>query len=73
MSLGGFSNLIDLPEKGIQVLFYKFDTKTNKLFFDLYKGNKKEIRSVNNLEDLNLALYHPELLERVKKIIRSLI
>jgi hypothetical protein len=30
MSLGGFSNLIDLPEKGIQVLFYKFDSKTNK-------------------------------------------
>ena len=73
MSLGGFSNLIDLPEKGIQVLFYKFDTKTNKLYFDVYKGNKKEIRSVNNLEDLNLQLHHPELFESVKKIIRSLI
>ena len=73
MSLGGFSNLIDLPEKGIQVLFYKFDSKTNKLYFDVYKGTKKEIRSVNNLEDLNLALYHPELLESIKKIIRSLI
>jgi hypothetical protein len=73
MSLGGFSNLIDLPEKGIQVLFYKFDSKTNKLYFDVYKGTKKEIRSVNNLEDLNLALYHPELLENIRKILKKLL
>ena len=73
MSLGGFSNLIDLPEKGIQVLFYKFDPKTNKLYFDIYKGTKKEIRSVNNLEDLNLALYHPELLENIRKILKKLL
>ena len=73
MGLGGFNKLIDLPEKGIEVFFYKFDTNTNKLYFDLYKGNKKETRSVDNLEDLNLQLYHPELFESVKRIIRSLI
>ena len=37
MGLGGFNKLIKLPEKGIEVFFYKFDTKTNKLYFDLYK------------------------------------
>ena len=73
MSLGGFSKLIDLPEKGIDVLFYKFDTKTNTLFFDLYKGNKKETRSVDNLEDLNLQLYHPELFESVRRILKKLL
>jgi hypothetical protein len=73
MSLGGFSKLIDLPEKGIDVLFYKFDTKTNTLFFDLYKGNKKEARSVDNLEDLNLQLYHPELFESVRRILKKLL
>jgi len=73
MGLGGFSKLIKLPEKGIEVFFYKFDTKTNKLYFDLYKGNKKEIRSVDNLEDLNLQLYHPELFESVRKILKKLL
>jgi hypothetical protein len=67
MGLGGFNNLIKLPEKGIEVFFYKFDTNTNKLYFDLYKGNKKETRSVDNLEDLNLQLYHPELFESLRK------
>lgn len=73
MSLGGFNQIIELPEKGIQVFFYKFDTKTNKLYFDLYKGNKKETRSVDNLEDLNLELYHPELFESVRKILKKLL
>lgn len=73
MGLGGFNKLIDLPEKGIEVFFYKFDTNTNKLYFDLYKGNKKETRSVDNLEDLNLQLYHPELFESVRKILKKLL
>jgi hypothetical protein len=39
----------------------------------LYKGNKKEERSVDNLEDLNLELYHPELFESIRKILKKLL
>ena len=73
LSLGGFNEYIDLPDKGVQVLFHNFNLKTNKLYFDLYKGNKKEERSVDNLEDLNLELYHPELFESIRKILKKLL
>ena len=73
LSLGGFDKYIDLPEKGIQVIFHDFNPKTNKLYFVLYKGNKKEERSVDNLEDLNLELYHPELFESIRKILKKLL
>jgi hypothetical protein len=34
-------------------------------------GSPMQSRSVNNLEDLNLTLYHPELFESVKNTLRK--
>ena len=74
MSLGGFEKFIDLPEKGIQVIFYKIDPGTNKLFFRLHKSDHSvEKRSVDNLDDLNLELYHPELFESIRNILKKLL
>lgn len=73
MSLGGFNKKIKLPEKNIVVLFYDFKSNLNKLYFNLYKDTKTEKRSVNNLEDLNLQLYHPELFESVRRILKKLL
>lgn len=74
MSLGGFEKLIDIPEKGIQVIFEKIDPDTNKLVFKLYKSTGSlERRSVDNLDDLNLELYHPELFESIRNILKKLL
>ena len=74
MSLGGFNKFIDMKEKGIQLVFEKLDPETNTLIFKIYKGNNKfERRSVDNLEDLNLQLYHLELFESIRKILKKLL
>ena len=72
ISLGGFGKFISLKEKGIQIVFEELNPKENTLIFRIYKGNNKiERRSVNNLKDLNLELYHPELFESIKKIVKK--
>lgn len=72
ISLGGFGKSISLKEKGIQIVFDELNPKENTLIFRVYKGNNKfERRSVNNLKDLNLELYHPELFESIKKILKK--
>jgi len=73
IKIGGLNNIIELPGKNMQVIFHRFDPETNKLYFDVWKGTKKEERSVSNLEDLNLALYHPELLENIRKVLKKLL
>jgi hypothetical protein len=73
ISLGGFNKLIKIPEKNIEVIFETLDLKTNRLIIKLWKNNQQEKRSVNNLDDLNLILYHPELFESVRKILRKLL
>jgi hypothetical protein len=74
ISLGGFNKFIHMKEKGIQLVFENLDPETNTLIFKVYKGNNKfERRSVDNLEDLNLQLYHPELFESIRKILKKLL
>ena len=73
IKIGGLNNVIELPGKNMQVIFHRFDPETNRLYFDVWKGTKKEERSVSNLEDLNLALYHPELLENIRKVLKKLL
>lgn len=64
IKLGGFNKLLKLKEKEIEVIFQKIDPRTGQLNFKVYKkGGKVEERSVDNLEDLYLNLYHPELFE----------
>jgi hypothetical protein len=74
MSIGGFNKYIKLPEKNMDIMFHKFKPN-NKLFFVVYKngGNKGEERSVDNLEDLNLQLHHPELFESIRNIFKKLL
>jgi hypothetical protein len=73
-NLGGFDKYIDIPEKNIRVKFDSLDAKTNKLEFKVEKPNgSMEKRSVDNIEDLNLSLYHPELFEHIKKIINKIL
>ena len=72
--LGGFNKFIDMKEKGIEIKFEDLDVNTNKLKMLIYKTDKPaERRSVDNLEDLNLILYHPELFESVRKILKKLL
>jgi hypothetical protein len=67
--LGGFGRWIKIPSKKIEVYFSNIDIKTGKLSFTSRKPNHpSEDRSVDNVEDLNLSLYHPELFEQLKKI-----
>jgi len=67
--LGGFRRWINIPSKKIEVYFSDLDIKTGKLSFTSRKPNHpSEDRSVDNVEDLNLSLYHPELFEQLKKI-----
>jgi len=74
MSIGGFNKYIRLPEKNMDIMFHNFKPNS-KLFFDIFKhgGNKREERSVDNLEDLNLQLHHPELFESIRKILKKLL
>jgi hypothetical protein len=70
--LGGFDKWINIPEKKINIKFISLDEKTNTLHMQIQKlGSPIQQRSINNLEDLNLTLYHPELFESVKKTLRK--
>jgi hypothetical protein len=72
--LGGFDKWIRIPEKKITIKFISLNEKTNTLHMQIQKpgsGSPIQQRSINNLEDLNLTLYHPELFESVKKTLRK--
>ena len=70
--LGGFDKWINIPEKKITINFISLDEKTNTLRMQIQKlGSPIQQMSINNLEDLNLTLYHPELFESVKKTLRK--
>ena len=76
--LGGFGKRISIPEKNIKVVFDNLSSETNKLIFRIYKYKfenyvGEEIRSVDNLEDLNVQLYHPELFESIRNILKKLL
>lgn len=73
-NLGGFDTDIRLSIGG-QVKFLDIDIDTNKLKFIYTKPNeyRGEVRSVDNVEDLNLELYHPKLFESIRKIIKKLL
>ena len=72
--LGGFDRWINIPEKKVEVRFTDIDIKTNRLVFIMKKpGGDSQKRSVTNLEDLYTQLYHPELFEQVRKILRKLL
>ncbi len=72
--LGGFNKWIKISDKNMSVIFKSLDTKTNKLAVEIHKPYKPvERRIVNSLEDLNLTLYHPELFESVRNILKKLL
>ena len=73
LKLGGFNKLIKFPEKNIEVVFEDININTGKLIFKVWKNDKFERRSVDNIDDLNLTLYHPELFESVRRILRKLL
>jgi hypothetical protein len=74
VKLGGFGKWINIPEKKISVTFNSLDDKTNKLTLTVHiPMGPTQKRVVDNLEDLNLTLYHPELFESVKKILKKLL
>lgn len=73
LKLGGFNKLIKIPEKNIEVIFEDININTGKLIFKVWKNDKVERRSVDNIDDLNLTLYHPELFESVRRILRKLL
>ena len=67
-----FDKWIRIPEKKITIKFISLNEKTNTLHMQIQKpGSPIQQRSINNLEDLNLTLYHPELFESVKKTLRK--
>lgn len=72
--LGGFEKAINLPQKQSTIRFQELKTNPTRLKF-LYKkpNHTAEVRSVKNLEELNMMLYQGELFENVKKILRKLL
>jgi len=84
--MGGFGRWLDTPKENRRIKFFKIDFKDgNKVLEFLitkkgghnhpdYNGSLESIsekRSVSNMEELNNALYHPELFESVKKHLRK--
>jgi hypothetical protein len=69
--MGGFNKSIDLrPNKEHKIMFFNVDNQTNTLKFAITKKGstwETEKRSVDNLEDLNNAIYQPELFENRNK------
>lgn len=72
--LGGFDKWIVIP-KGGRVKFHDIDRDTNKLRFIYTKEGewRGEMRSVDNLEDLNTMLYNPELFETIRRNVKKLL
>jgi hypothetical protein len=74
VKLGGFNNHIELKDKEMSVVFQSIDPHTGRLVFKIFKkGGESEQRSVDNLEDLYLNLYQPELFESVKDILNRIL
>lgn len=70
--MGGFGNWISIPNKKIEVRFEKLNMERPFLVFDVHvpesdsphSEGRTEQRSANDMEELNLTLYQPELFER---------
>jgi hypothetical protein len=74
VKLGGFNRHIELKDKEMSVVFQSINPYTGRLIFKVYKKDgKSEQRSVDNLEDLYLNLYQPELFESVKDILNKIL
>jgi len=75
--LGGFERWINMAGKQITIRFTDLKRNPTRLTFRYRKPNQNymesEIRSVKNLEELNMMLYQGDLFENVKKILRKLL
>jgi hypothetical protein len=80
--MGGFGRWLDTPKENRRIKFFKINfgdgnkvlefliTKKGGHNHPDYDGSLESIsekRSVSNMEELNNALYHPELFENIKK------
>jgi hypothetical protein len=72
--LGGFDKWINI-QNGNRIKFHDIDRETNKLRIVYSKKGewKGEMRSVNNVEDLNTMIYNLELFESIRKILKKLL
>jgi len=72
--LGGFDKWISIQD-GNRIKFHDIDRDTNTLRIIYSKKNKwqGEMRSVNNVEDLNTMMYNLELFEHLRKIIKNIL
>lgn len=72
--IGGFGKFIKLKDKDISVIFKNIDPQTGRIIVMVYKKDGEvEKRSVDNLEDLYLTLYQPELFESVESILKRIL
>jgi hypothetical protein len=72
--LGGFDKWINI-QNGNRIKFHDIDRETNKLRMIYTKKGEwnGQMRSVNNVEDLNTMIYNLELFESIRKILRKLL
>ena len=72
--LGGFDKWINIQD-GNRIRFHDIDRDTNTLRIVYSKKGewKGQMRSVNNVEDLNTMIYNLELFESIRKILRKLL
>ena len=72
--LGGFDKWINI-QNGNRIKFHDIDRETNKLRIIYAKKfqSSGQMRSVNNVEDLNTMIYNLELFESIRKILKKLL
>ena len=72
--LGGFDKWINI-QNGNRIKFHDIDRDTNTLRIIYSKKGewKGEMRSVNNVEDLNTMMYNLELFESIRRILKKLL
>jgi hypothetical protein len=72
--LGGFDKWINI-QNGNRIKFHDIDRETNKLRMIYAKKGEwnGQMRSVNNVEDLNTMIYNLELFESIRKILKKLL
>jgi hypothetical protein len=72
--LGGFDKWINIQD-GNRIKFHDIDRDTNMLrMIYAKKGEwKGEMRSVDNVEDLNTMMYNLELFEHLRKTIKNIL
>lgn len=72
--LGGFNTWVDIQD-GNRIKFHDIDRDTNtlRLIFSKKGEWKGEMRSVDNVEDLNTMMYNLELFEHLRKTIKNIL